>query len=67
MVIITLNEEKTLPRLLKQLADQTVQNFELIISDSNSSDRTEQVAKEYSSVGTEFHFYNCGVTKGPGY
>ncbi len=67
IIIITLNEEKTLPVLLQELAEQSYQNFQLIISDSNSNDSTQEVAQKYAHVGMSYVFHNCGVTKGPGY
>lgn len=44
IVIITLNEEKRIGRLLEDLTKQTNQNFEVIIVDSNSEDATCEVA-----------------------
>ncbi len=50
IVIITLNEEKRIPRLLEELSRQTYQDFQLIISDSNSTDNTEEVVKKHGNV-----------------
>ncbi|SEF83994.1 glycosyltransferase family 2 protein [Vibrio hangzhouensis] len=47
IVIITLNEEKRIARLLSDLSRQTYQNFEIIVVDSNSDDRTCEVAEKY--------------------
>ncbi|ASI93074.1 glycosyltransferase family 2 protein [Vibrio mediterranei] len=47
IVIITLNEEKRIARLLSDLSCQTYQNFEVIVVDSNSDDRTCEVAEKY--------------------
>gem|GEM_PF-4877730 len=63
IVIITLNEEKRLPRLLAQLEQQTYQDMQLIVSDSNSTDRTREVAEAYRHIGHSFLFHQCGVTK----
>ena len=46
-VIISWNEENYLPRLLNSLKKQTYQNFELILADFNSTDRTREIAKNY--------------------
>ena len=48
VIIPTLNEEKYLPTLLNCLTHQTDQDFEVIISDAKSSDKTVSVASEYS-------------------
>lgn len=47
IVIITLNEEKNIGRLLRDLTQQTDQNFEVVLVDSNSEDRTIEIAKAY--------------------
>ncbi len=51
IVIPTLNEEKYLPRLLKSIrAQKTECKFEIIIVDGFSSDRTVDVAKQFSTT-----------------
>lgn len=47
IVIPTLNEEKCLPKLLGCIKKQTYRNYEVIIADSNSKDKTKQIAKKY--------------------
>jgi len=47
IIIPTLNEEKFLPRLLDNLTKQTFKNFEVIVVDANSKDKTQQVALKY--------------------
>ena len=44
VVIPTLNEERDLPNLLDALANQTFRDFEIIIADANSPDRTREIA-----------------------
>lgn len=71
VVIPTLNEESYLPDTLESLKNQTVQPDEIIVVDSNSSDRTKEIAKEYGckiinkicNIGTA---RNCGVEKAKG-
>ena len=46
VIIITLNEEKTVGRLLDDLQQQTEQSFEVLVIDSNSDDNTVGIAKE---------------------
>lgn len=51
IIIPTLNEEKLLPNLLDQLNDQKLKskfNYEIIVSDGGSKDRTIDIAKKYT-------------------
>lgn len=47
IVVPTLNEEKYLPNLLGDLSSQTLKDFELIIVDGNSEDKTVKLAKGF--------------------
>lgn len=47
IVIPTLNEEKFLPRLLDSIRRQNFKDYEIIVSDANSSDQTKKIALEY--------------------
>ncbi|MCK5456132.1 MAG: glycosyltransferase, partial [Melioribacteraceae bacterium] len=52
IIIPTLNEEKVLPELLKQLSDKELKlkyNYEVIVSDGGSTDDTIQIANKYAS------------------
>ncbi|MDI3496151.1 MAG: hypothetical protein PWQ35_172 [Patescibacteria group bacterium] len=46
IIIPTLNEEKYLPRLLESIRRQSFSDYEIIVSDAGSTDKTEFVAKE---------------------
>lgn len=48
IIIPAFNEEKYLPLLLKKLKRQTFQNFELIVADAFSTDRTRKIALSFS-------------------
>ena len=48
VIIPTLNEEKYLPRLLTTLTKQTYTDFEVIIVDGHSEDKTTAKAKKFS-------------------
>lgn len=48
IVIPTLNEEKYLPLLLKDLKRQQEKNFEVIVVDGSSVDKTKEVAMTFS-------------------
>lgn len=49
VIIPTLNEEKFLPKLLNDLKRQKEKNFEVIIIDGSSEDKTRRVAESYKS------------------
>lgn len=48
IIIPTFNEEKTLEKTLKTLKNQTLKDFEIIIKDGGSTDRTLELAKKYA-------------------
>jgi glycosyltransferase involved in cell wall biosynthesis len=48
IIIPCLNEEYFLPHLLKNLTSQTFKNFEVIVVDGNSEDKTVQVAQKFN-------------------
>lgn len=53
IIIPTLNEEKLLPKLLAQLTDHALReryDYEIIISDGGSMDKTLEIAIEHSDV-----------------
>tara|TARA_B100001964_G_C14193052_1_gene582025 strand:- start:761 stop:1507 length:747 start_codon:yes stop_codon:yes gene_type:complete len=54
IIIITKNEEEYLPRLLKSVKDQMYKDYEIILSDAYSIDRTIEIAENY----------NCKIIKG---
>ncbi|MBW2981728.1 glycosyltransferase, partial [Candidatus Woesearchaeota archaeon] len=47
IIIITKNEERCLPKLLKSLEDQTFKDFEIIVSDAKSTDKTREIAEKH--------------------
>lgn len=47
--ITTLNSEKTFKECLDSLADQTYKDFEIVVIDSHSKDRTVDIAKDYGA------------------
>ncbi|WCL49844.1 glycosyltransferase [Leptospira sp. GIMC2001] len=46
VIIPTLNEEALLPVLLENLKNQTFQDFEVIVADAGSTDKTKSLAKK---------------------
>ncbi len=67
VVIITLNEERTVDRLLNQISSQTFQPTQLIVSDSKSTDATETICRHHPVRWSTLHFHQCNVTKWPAY
>ncbi|MFM2590153.1 glycosyltransferase family 2 protein [Vibrio sp. TBV020] len=49
IVVITLNEEKRIGRLMEDLSKQTHKDFEVIVVDSNSEDATREVVAAYEA------------------
>jgi len=49
VIIPCLNEEHYLPKLLHDLNYQSITNFEVIVIDGNSDDKTVQVAQQFKS------------------
>ncbi len=47
VIIPTLNEEFFLPRILASLKEQTYKDFEIVVADSNSKDKTVTIAEEH--------------------
>ena len=54
IIIPTLNEEKYLPTLLDFLKKQTFQDYEIIVADAGSKDKSLEIAKNYG----------CQITSG---
>jgi len=54
IIIPTLNEEMFLPKLLISIKGQNYKDYEIIVADNNSKDKTRKIAKEYG----------CKVVKG---
>lgn len=63
-IIIALNEEKYLPKLLKSLKKQTFKNFEIIVADYNSTDKTREIARRYGCRITRGGNYSVGRNNG---
>lgn len=67
IVIITLNEQQRLPRLLADLAAQTWQDFEILHVDSNSDDETVARSREISGRFANYRIVEMktrGVSRG---
>lgn len=67
VIIITLNEEKRIGRLLEDLKNQHFRGFEVIVVDSNSEDKTREIAGQYEKYFDEFRVHKMetrGVSLG---
>ena len=51
------NGEKYLRESIESILDQTYQNFELIISDNASTDRTQEICLEYARKDNRISYY----------
>jgi len=49
IVIPTKNEEVLLPKLLESIREQTFKDYEVIVADNHSSDRTREIAKAFGA------------------
>ncbi|MFP4114381.1 MAG: glycosyltransferase [Spirochaetota bacterium] len=49
VIIPTYNEEEYVPKLLDCLERQTFDDFEVIVADADSTDRTAEIAREYGA------------------
>ncbi len=61
------NGERFLPRSLDSLLRQTFRDFELIISDNASTDRTEEICREYAARDQRIHYYRNEKNMGAGW
>ncbi|MBS3171013.1 glycosyltransferase [Candidatus Woesearchaeota archaeon] len=50
IIVPTLNEEKHIPNLLNCLKNQTYKNFEIIVVDAHSNDKTKEVVKKFKNL-----------------
>lgn len=55
LVVTTKNEEKNILNCLKSIKLQTYSNIEIVVVDNNSSDKTKEIAKQFTN-----HVYNLG-------
>ena len=51
------NGEKYLKEAVDSILAQTFQDFELVISDNASTDRTEQICREYASKDSRVRYF----------
>jgi glycosyltransferase involved in cell wall biosynthesis len=60
VIVITLNEEKRISNLLKDLSAQTYHNFEVVVVDSNSDAATLEIAETFKDSLPSLKTHNMG-------
>lgn len=63
VIIPTLNEEAFLPRMLHGLSKQTFKDFEVIVVDGGSTDKTAKIAKEFGVRFFQIRKKGCPVAR----
>lgn len=58
VVIPARDEEKNLPRLLSSILDEDYKNIEILVINDQSSDRTEEIIKEFEQKDSRVKGYN---------
>src|SRR5690242_332295 len=61
------NGERYLEETLRSILNQTFTDFELIISDNASTDRTGEIAKSYAERDDRIRYYRTEKNMGPGW
>jgi len=61
------NQEKCLNKSLNSILNQTYNNFEVIIVDDNSNDKSYQIIKDFASKDNRIKFYKNFINKGVGF
>ena len=67
MIMSIYNNERTLKSSINSILEQTYQDFELLIMDDNSTDKSYDILKEYESKDSRIRIFrnekNLGLTK----
>lgn len=53
IIIPTFNEEEYLPQLLDSIKDQKYTDYEILIADAQSQDKTREIAESYGCIVVE--------------
>jgi len=66
VIIPTLNEEALIEHTLKSLKNQSYKNFEVIVADTSSKDKTKLIAKKYTKkvINVKKHGVSAGRNAG---
>ncbi len=58
------NGDNYLSEEIESILNQSFRNFELIISDNASNDKTEQICRHYANIDDRIKYYRSGVNMG---
>ena len=58
IIVPFLNSEKTLDKCIKSILNQTVDNYEIILIDNSSTDKSKNIATSYSKKYNFIKYYN---------
>lgn len=58
VIIPFFNSEKTLDTCIKSILKQTINNYEIILIDNNSTDKSKEIALSYSKQYKSIKYYN---------
>ena len=61
------NGERFLEIALNSLLGQTLQDFELIISDNGSTDKTEKICRQYAQADQRIRYFRHAQNLGAGW
>ncbi len=64
IIIPTYNEEEYLPVLLESIKKQDFDDYEVIVADANSSDKTREIAEDYGCIVVDGGLPAVGRNKG---
>ncbi len=64
IIIITYNEEKNIGNILKSIKKQNYLDYEIIVADANSKDRTREIAKKFRAKVVDGGLPAVGRNKG---
>ena len=56
VIIPVYNGERTLRHFLKSILDQTYKNYEVIVVDNNSTDKTKDIIKEFQTKDNKIKY-----------
>ena len=62
---IYFDEEEYLPVLLDSIKEQSFKDYEIIVADANSTDRTREIAEEYGCTVVDGGMPAVGRNRGP--
>lgn len=64
IIIPTFNEERYLPKLLESIRRQTFTDYEIVVADAHSKDRTREVAQKYGALVVDGGLPSVGRNRG---